>query len=155
MFLVRLFCTSFVLPFFLRHERKPSLRRRKARVVGPTLPSTVFPTAPIENLDLAELSAPVDTSVTGFKEIVKLWSSGTKEIRDVLSDEFGPILECRLCRALFRSVANALLHKRHFCTQKWIDRSLDEREREEVRITESANRIAAAKACEMLFRLPS
>ena len=43
------------------------------------------------------------------------------QIRDLLAAECELIYECRACRALFRSVANLLAHKRRYCTRPAVD----------------------------------
>ncbi|XP_037029904.1 zinc finger protein 800 [Bradysia coprophila] len=66
--------------------------------------------------DLSILQKPIQTSITGFKEVVKAYKDGTEEIKLLLSNECDIIYECKACRNIFRSLANFISHKRTYCT---------------------------------------
>lgn len=65
--------------------------------------------------DEAVLKKPIETSVIGLIRALKVLENGTPEVRDYLSNECDIIYECRICRSLFRSLANFILHKRVYC----------------------------------------
>lgn len=69
--------------------------------------------------DNSVLRPPVDTSIAGLKQAVKLFETGTPEVLHLLSFECDVIYECRVCRNLFRSLANFISHKRVYCTQRF------------------------------------
>uniref|UniRef100_A0A8D8WF20 Zinc finger protein 800 n=1 Tax=Cacopsylla melanoneura TaxID=428564 RepID=A0A8D8WF20_9HEMI len=51
--------------------------------------------------------------------VSELLNSGTKEIQDVLKLECALIYECKVCRGLFRSIINFVIHKRKYCVTKF------------------------------------
>lgn len=69
--------------------------------------------------DLSVLRRPVDTSISGLKEAVKLFETGTPEMLHLLSYECDIVYECRVCRNMFRSLANFISHKRVYCRQRY------------------------------------
>ncbi|XP_043204207.1 uncharacterized protein LOC122371708 [Amphibalanus amphitrite] len=62
-----------------------------------------------------------DSHSSSIVKLLKIFELGTQEIRDLLAAECDLIYECRACRALFRSVANLLAHKRRYCTRPAVD----------------------------------
>ncbi|KAK7475887.1 hypothetical protein BaRGS_00032855 [Batillaria attramentaria] len=83
-----------------------------------------------KNKDAAFNVADIDFSVirtaieAGGKMIDQLMNGvhyGSPEIRLLLRDECDIILECRVCRALFRSLPNFVAHKRVYCPQAFSD----------------------------------
>ncbi|KAH7978761.1 hypothetical protein HPB49_006678 [Dermacentor silvarum] len=44
-------------------------------------------------------------------------NDGSREVKDVLLNECSVLFDCKVCRSLFRSLANLLAHKRVYCTQ--------------------------------------
>lgn len=71
---------------------------------------------PEKSEDSAILHPPIDISVSGLRQISQIFEKGTSELQDLLSFECDVILECKVCRNLFRSLANFLSHKRVYCT---------------------------------------
>lgn len=92
--------------------------------------------------DLSVLRKPITTSVNGLNEARKAYEDGTDEVihynffgflflvikktvvfgffffsqvRKLLSNECDIIYECKVCRNLFRSLANFISHKRVYC----------------------------------------
>lgn len=65
--------------------------------------------------DLSLLRKPILTSVTGFQEAKKAYDNGSEEIRKLLANECDLIYECKVCRNIFRSLANFISHKRVYC----------------------------------------
>ncbi|KAL1465602.1 hypothetical protein WDU94_005157 [Cyamophila willieti] len=51
--------------------------------------------------------------------VTELLNSGTKEIQDILKHECALIYECKVCRGLFRSIINFVIHKRKYCVNKF------------------------------------
>ncbi|KAG5670282.1 hypothetical protein PVAND_000559 [Polypedilum vanderplanki] len=71
--------------------------------------------SPSTNLDLSLLRKPIETSVTGFDEVLRAYESGTNELKKLLSKECDLIYECKVCRNIFRSLTNFISHKRVYC----------------------------------------
>ncbi|XP_054267472.1 uncharacterized protein LOC128989583 isoform X2 [Macrosteles quadrilineatus] len=69
--------------------------------------------------DLSVLRQPVVTSVNGLRQAVKVFETGTPEVLDLLSYDCDVVYECKVCRNLFRSLANFISHKRVYCTQRY------------------------------------
>ncbi|XP_075238331.1 uncharacterized protein LOC142334293 isoform X2 [Lycorma delicatula] len=69
--------------------------------------------------DNSILRPPVETSVAGLKQVVKLFETGTPEVVHLITYECDVIYECRVCRNLFRSLANFISHKRVYCTRRF------------------------------------
>jgi hypothetical protein len=71
-------------------------------------------------VDLSVLIQPVHTTtrLTGMRQALHALESGTPEMKRVLIDEVNLVYECRVCLAMFRSLANLLAHKRHYCRHR-------------------------------------
>ncbi|XP_043651964.1 zinc finger protein 800 [Drosophila teissieri] len=65
--------------------------------------------------DISLLQRPLRTAHTGFEEARRAYEDGTSEVRQLLSLECSLIYECKVCRNMFRSLANFISHKRVFC----------------------------------------
>ncbi|XP_017103668.2 zinc finger protein 800 [Drosophila bipectinata] len=65
--------------------------------------------------DISLLQRPLRTAHTGFEEARRAYEDGTSEVRQLLSMECSLIYECKVCRNMFRSLANFISHKRVFC----------------------------------------
>ncbi|KAH8242870.1 hypothetical protein KR032_002698 [Drosophila birchii] len=65
--------------------------------------------------DISLLQRPLRTAHTGFEEARRAYEDGTSEVRNLLSLECSLIYECKVCRNMFRSLANFISHKRVFC----------------------------------------
>ncbi len=72
-----------------------------------------------KNVDLATINTPVELCVTGVSQIIRCLQSGTPEICYMLMEECDVILECKVCRSLFRGIPNFLAHKQSFCQQHY------------------------------------
>ncbi|XP_012271461.1 uncharacterized protein LOC105694899 isoform X2 [Orussus abietinus] len=70
------------------------------------------------NPDLTQLRKPVDLSVSSLLQVSKLLSIGSEEVKGILVYECDIVYECRVCRSLFRSLANLISHKRVYCKEK-------------------------------------
>lgn len=89
-----------------------------------------------DDIDVSVLRTPIPTSVTGFLGVMKAFGDGTAEVKDgrnylkgifikskispfqmrrVLERECDIIYECKVCRNIFRDVANLMTHKRLYC----------------------------------------
>uniref|UniRef100_A0A131YQR0 Zinc finger protein n=1 Tax=Rhipicephalus appendiculatus TaxID=34631 RepID=A0A131YQR0_RHIAP len=73
--------------------------------------------APKEEEDHSVLQQPITLGVQGVRQIVQCMSNGSREVKDVLLNECSVLFECKVCRSLFRSLANLLAHKRVYCTR--------------------------------------
>ncbi|XP_034256820.1 uncharacterized protein LOC117654344 [Thrips palmi] len=67
--------------------------------------------------DYSILRKPVEISVSGLNEVIKVFQSCSTELHHLLSHECDVVYECKVCRNLFRSLANFISHKRVYCTQ--------------------------------------
>jgi hypothetical protein len=74
-------------------------------------------------VDLSVLIQPVHTStrLTGMRQALHALEAGSPEVKRVLIDEVNLVYECRVCLAMFRSLANLLAHKRHYCRHRQAD----------------------------------
>ncbi|XP_066138352.1 uncharacterized protein [Euwallacea fornicatus] len=70
--------------------------------------------------DVSHLRKPIQTSISGIKQTVTIWESATQEVKDLLMYECDIMFECKICRTIFRSLANFLLHKREYCIEKFL-----------------------------------
>lgn len=70
-----------------------------------------------EEEDHSVLQRPIPLGVQGVRQIVQCMSGGSREVKDVLLNECSVLFECKVCRSLFRSLANLLAHKRVYCTR--------------------------------------
>ncbi|XP_066583445.1 zinc finger protein 800 isoform X2 [Prorops nasuta] len=73
----------------------------------------------VDTPDLSELHKPIDISVSSLFQVTKLFETGSNEVKAILSRECDIVYECRICRSLFRSLANFISHKRIYCTNKF------------------------------------
>lgn len=71
----------------------------------------------MEEEDHSVLQRPIPLGVQGVRQIVQCMTGGSREVKDVLLNECSVLFECKVCRSLFRSLANLLAHKRVYCTQ--------------------------------------
>lgn len=89
------------------------------------------------HLDLSHLQKPIVTSITGLPDVLSLLQNATAEVHNIsllrkmilihlifqvkyyLSYECDVMYECRICRTIFRSLANFILHKRVYCTENY------------------------------------
>ncbi|CAK1546021.1 unnamed protein product [Leptosia nina] len=72
-----------------------------------------------EDVDYSLLRKPINTSITGFAQARKIFDLATEELKELLSRECDLLYECRVCRNLFRSLANFISHKRVYCKEKF------------------------------------
>ncbi|GJQ73029.1 hypothetical protein Trydic_g1663 [Trypoxylus dichotomus] len=70
-----------------------------------------------ETIDLSHLRKPIDTSLFGLSQILSLFETATDEVRRYIAYECELMFECRICRTVFRSLANFVLHKRNYCLE--------------------------------------
>ncbi|XP_015512892.2 zinc finger protein 800 [Neodiprion pinetum] len=75
--------------------------------------------ADISNPDLSQLRKPIDISVSSLLQVTKLLEVGGEEVKSMLAYECDVVYECRVCRSLFRSLANFISHKRVYCREKF------------------------------------
>lgn len=71
----------------------------------------------MEEEDHSVLQRPIPLGVQGVRQIVQCMTGGSREVKDVLLNECSVLFECKVCRSLFRSLANLLAHKRVYCTR--------------------------------------
>ncbi|XP_046742724.1 uncharacterized protein LOC124409259 [Diprion similis] len=71
------------------------------------------------NPDLSQLRKPIDISVSSLLQVTKLLEIGGEEVKCMLAYECDVVYECRVCRSLFRSLANFISHKRVYCREKF------------------------------------
>ncbi|XP_013776064.1 zinc finger protein Xfin-like [Limulus polyphemus] len=68
-----------------------------------------------EELDHSLLQTPLNLGTKDIRQILHCLQSGTREVRDIILNECSIIYECKVCRNMFRSLANLLAHKRFYC----------------------------------------
>ncbi|XP_066980966.1 uncharacterized protein [Macrobrachium rosenbergii] len=74
-----------------------------------------------EDPDYSLLKRSINAATNGVGGLAKLLVTGTEEVRNVVLNECDVILECKVCRSLFRSVVNFLAHKRIYCQDEFAD----------------------------------
>ncbi|KAL3276754.1 hypothetical protein HHI36_012124 [Cryptolaemus montrouzieri] len=72
-----------------------------------------------KEIDLSHVRLPIDTSIFGLKQVLTLFETATFEVKNYLAYECDLMYECRICRTIFRSLANFILHKRKYCREKY------------------------------------
>lgn len=90
-----------------------------------------------DDIDLSHIQKPIHTSVHGLKEVFELFKNATNEVRlpftqpETITDDYSfqvknyitydcdIMYECRICRTIFRSLANFILHKRSYCSERF------------------------------------
>ncbi|KAK6616993.1 hypothetical protein RUM44_005350 [Polyplax serrata] len=65
--------------------------------------------------DKSILRQPIETGVRGVRDLIKAVVGGTHELQELLLNECTIIYECKICKNLFRSLANFISHKRIYC----------------------------------------
>ncbi|XP_076338788.1 uncharacterized protein LOC143240359 [Tachypleus tridentatus] len=68
-----------------------------------------------DHLDHSVLQTPFSLGVPSVSRVLQYLRNGTQEVKDVILNECNLIYECKVCRSLFRSLANLLAHKRFYC----------------------------------------
>ena len=71
--------------------------------------------------DLSQLKSPIQTSLSGTRQVIHAMECGTGEVKEVLLEEINLMYECKTCFAVFRSLANLIAHKRTFCKGRYKD----------------------------------
>lgn len=69
--------------------------------------------------DLGIVGKPIETSLFGLHEILKMFQTGSNEVKAYARYECEIMYECRMCRNIFRSFANFVLHKRNYCRDSY------------------------------------
>ncbi|CAG7837739.1 unnamed protein product [Allacma fusca] len=65
--------------------------------------------------DRSQTNFPFDIRISGFSSLMNTVRKSTPKVQKLILDECDIILECRVCRNLFRSLPNFLTHKQSFC----------------------------------------
>ncbi|ESO86028.1 hypothetical protein LOTGIDRAFT_167533 [Lottia gigantea] len=68
------------------------------------------------DVDISVIRKAIEISGNMIEQILKGIHYGSPEVRCLLYSECDYILECKVCRNLFRSLANFVAHKRVYCT---------------------------------------
>ena len=79
---------------------------------------------PGEGEDVSVLRPAISLGHSGAFQIASAFRTGTKEVQQVLLEECDVILECKVCKNLFRGLPNLLAHKRVYCKEKFVDKEL-------------------------------
>lgn len=69
------------------------------------------------NSDSSVIGEPINLGRNGVRQILQSVQHATVEVKDLIYNECDLIFECKVCRNLFRSLANFLNHKRDFCLE--------------------------------------
>ncbi|CAH2105777.1 unnamed protein product [Euphydryas editha] len=72
-----------------------------------------------EEPDFSLLRKPILTNITGFAQARKIFDQATEELKNLLTNECDLLYECKVCRNIFRSLANFISHKRVYCKEKY------------------------------------
>ncbi|OWR41712.1 zinc finger protein 800 [Danaus plexippus plexippus] len=94
------------------NTKKKEEKGKSNRIAGQSIEET-------EDLDFSLLRKPIHTSVTGFAQARKVFDLATEELKGLLSNECDLLYECKVCRNIFRSLANFISHKRVYCKEKF------------------------------------
>ena len=97
---------------------KPKVKKNIGRFARIKLPSKETGMEP-EPSDLSQLRKPIDINLCSLKRVAQLLEKGNDEVKNILQYECDVIYECKICRSLFRSLANMISHKRVYCTDKY------------------------------------
>ncbi|XP_023015680.2 uncharacterized protein [Leptinotarsa decemlineata] len=73
-----------------------------------------------KEVDLSLVGRPIDTSIFGLKQVLTLFQTATEEVKNYIIYECEIMYECRICKSIYRSLANFILHKRNYCRDKFI-----------------------------------
>ncbi|XP_037564567.1 zinc finger protein 800 [Dermacentor silvarum] len=76
-----------------------------------------MPHAPKAGEDHSVQQRPITLGVQGVQQIIRCMNDGSREVKDVLLNECSVLFECKVCRSIFRSLANLLAHKRIYCSK--------------------------------------
>ncbi|KAK8393442.1 hypothetical protein O3P69_006633 [Scylla paramamosain] len=67
----------------------------------------------------------IGASVNGVVNVAELLLTATDEVRKLIfNNECDMVLQCKVCKILFSSVDNFLMHKRIYCQEEFADRTL-------------------------------
>lgn len=66
-------------------------------------------------VDISVIRYPVHTSVGNISQLLDVVNKATPEVISLVNRECSIIFECKICKNLFRSLANFLSHKRGYC----------------------------------------
>ncbi|GFS07270.1 zinc finger protein 800 [Elysia marginata] len=72
-------------------------------------------------VDLSQLRQPIKLGGSILNQILNAVHYGSPELRALLQVECDFIFECKVCRSLFRDLANFISHKRVFCNKSVIE----------------------------------
>ncbi|KAK5650805.1 hypothetical protein RI129_001834 [Pyrocoelia pectoralis] len=75
------------------------------------------PTNGNEQIDLSHIGKTIHTSLFGLRQVLALFETATEEVQAYITYECDIMYECRICRTIFRSLANFILHKRNYCQE--------------------------------------
>ncbi|KAK7790875.1 hypothetical protein R5R35_010743 [Gryllus longicercus] len=67
------------------------------------------------DIDTSVMRPSIEISVSTVPQLVRAYQAATEELKSILARECDIIYECRVCRNLFRSLANMMAHKRIYC----------------------------------------
>uniref|UniRef100_A0A1Y1MYT8 C2H2-type domain-containing protein n=1 Tax=Photinus pyralis TaxID=7054 RepID=A0A1Y1MYT8_PHOPY len=72
-----------------------------------------------EEIDLSHVGKTIHTSLFGLRQVLALFETATEEVQAYITYECDIMYECRICRTIFRSLANFILHKRKYCQDSY------------------------------------
>lgn len=75
--------------------------------------------------DPSILRPAIQIGVRGINQIIKVYQTGTEEMRKLLGQECDIIFECKVCRSLFRGLPNLIAHKRVYCMKEYVEQRKD------------------------------
>ena len=78
------------------------------------------------DVDFSVIRTSIDMGHSMIDQILHGIHYGSTEVRGLLRDECDFILECKICKNLFRSFANFVAHKRVYCMESILDRETED-----------------------------
>ncbi|XP_046552833.1 zinc finger protein 800-like [Haliotis rubra] len=74
----------------------------------------------VADIDFSQIRTSIQLGGRMIEQILNSVHYGSPEVRCLLLDECDIILECRVCRGLFRALPNFVAHKRVYCKKAYI-----------------------------------
>ncbi|XP_015791958.1 zinc finger protein 800 isoform X2 [Tetranychus urticae] len=97
-----------------KESKKPKEDVHKCKCICSNCGLSVNDSGP-DDRDVSTIREPINLGTNNVRQILQCVHNGTPEIKDIILNECNIIYECRICRNLFRSLANLLSHKRFYC----------------------------------------
>ncbi|CAH1775908.1 unnamed protein product [Owenia fusiformis] len=77
-----------------------------------------------DDVDISVIRGPIELGLSNLEQVVRCVNHGTNEVKQFLYRESNVILECNVCKSLFRALPNFIAHKRCYCKESYCDRKV-------------------------------